>query len=93
MRPLLFHASRRSSSDRPRRVLHLEFNDLEHRLRPCVGQTTGYPQIGLNEEAPDISGASSFRNNTRSTSQSRNATVLRAAFFGRVVAHKECCEP
>lgn len=29
MRPLLFHASRRSSSNQLRRVLHLEFNDLE----------------------------------------------------------------
>jgi ectoine hydroxylase-related dioxygenase (phytanoyl-CoA dioxygenase family) len=27
MRPLLMHASSRSTSDRPRRVLHLEFND------------------------------------------------------------------
>ena len=29
MRPLLMHASSRSTSDRPRRVLHLEFNDRE----------------------------------------------------------------
>lgn len=29
MRPLLMHASRRSTSAKPRRVLHLEFNDLE----------------------------------------------------------------
>jgi len=29
MRPLLMHASSRSITDKPRRVLHLEFNDLE----------------------------------------------------------------
>lgn len=29
MRPLLMHASSRSTTDKPRRVLHLEFNDLE----------------------------------------------------------------
>jgi ectoine hydroxylase-related dioxygenase (phytanoyl-CoA dioxygenase family) len=29
MRPLLFHASSRSLTDRPRRVLHIELNDLE----------------------------------------------------------------
>jgi hypothetical protein len=29
MRPLLMHASSRSTNDRPRRVLHIELNDLE----------------------------------------------------------------
>ncbi|MFD1872519.1 phytanoyl-CoA dioxygenase family protein [Hymenobacter bucti] len=29
MKPLLLHASNRSSSDRPRRVIHLEFSDVE----------------------------------------------------------------
>lgn len=29
MRPLLFHASSRSIDDRPRRVFHMEFNDME----------------------------------------------------------------
>lgn len=29
MRPLLMHASSRSKTDRPRRVLHIEFNDME----------------------------------------------------------------
>lgn len=29
MRPLLHHASRRSTSDGPRRVLHIEFNHLD----------------------------------------------------------------